>query len=216
LNAREEILKAADTLFGKVGYEAASTREIAELSGVNKALIHYHFRTKEALFESVLDRYYERLNRTLRAVLDQEGTLRERMEHLIEVYVDFLARHRNFIGMVQREASGGPHLERIVTHMVPIFQTGTEAVHQAYPATRAGALSASRLLTSFYGMIVTYFTYSPVLKRLLGSDPLSQQNLAGFKRHLLRMLDLVAKALEAENAPARSNPGRNSSTRRKS
>ena len=33
MSAREEILKAADNLFGKVGFDAATTREIAELSG---------------------------------------------------------------------------------------------------------------------------------------------------------------------------------------
>ena len=67
-------MKAADKLFGDVGYDAATTREIAELSGVNKALIHYHFKSKEALFENVLDWYYENLGNALKKALKSDVT----------------------------------------------------------------------------------------------------------------------------------------------
>lgn len=203
MNAREQILKAADNLFGEVGFDAATTREIAEKSGVNKALIHYHFKSKEALLEALLDSYYERLNRTLGKALEENGTMRERMTRLVDVYVDFLAKNLNFSRIVQRESSGTRHVDRIAKHLVPIFQTGTKLIEEAYPKTRTGELSAHQLFVSFYGMIVSYFTYSGVLGHLIQRDPLSKKELKLRKRHLMRMMDMVFDELGDEKREKR-------------
>ncbi len=50
------ILKAGEAIFAKRGFEGTSTAEIAERAGVLKATLHYHFRTKQDLYTSVLDR----------------------------------------------------------------------------------------------------------------------------------------------------------------
>ena len=202
MSAREKILEAADALFGRVGFDAATTREIAELSGVNKALIHYHFKNKEALLGNVLDRYYGKLARTIQAEFSGEGSLRERMERLIDVYMDFLDKNRNFSRIVQREASGGKHVDRIRSHMAPLFRLGMETVQAAYPGTRSGDLAAAQLLISFYGMVISYFTYSDVLSHLWKTDPLSKRNLDARKEHLRRMLDIVMKSIEQDGQKA--------------
>lgn len=194
----ERILQAADRLFGEKGFDAASTREIAERSGVNKALIHYHFRSKEGLFLSLLDRYYDKLAATMREALTEDEGLEERLVSLVDTYIDFLRDNRNFGRIVQREASGGPHVERIRQHMVPLFELGTQALKAAFPATRGGSLAAEQLLTSFYGMIIGYFTYSSVIGHLLCSDPLSGESLGARKEHLRRMLQIVLAAVAAE------------------
>jgi TetR/AcrR family transcriptional regulator len=54
-----KILKAAEAVFAKKGFSGASTAEIARLANVPKPNLHYYFRTKQALYESVLDRILE-------------------------------------------------------------------------------------------------------------------------------------------------------------
>jgi TetR/AcrR family transcriptional regulator len=195
--AREQILNAADALFGEVGFDAASTREIAERCGINKALIHYHFQSKQALLEAVLDRYYESLNRLLRAELGREGRPGEVLRRLIDGYIDFLAANRDFSRIVQRESAGGVHMARINSHLLPVFQAATGLVNTAFPATRAGEMDALNLMISFYGMIVGYFTYAGIIELLSGRDPLSGRELKRRKQHLFRMLDAVIRELEA-------------------
>jgi len=196
LSAREEILKAADKLFGEVGFDAATTREIAELSGVNKALIHYHFKSKDALLENVLDQYYEKLNATLRKALDKKGSARNKLLSLVDAYVDFLAKNRNFSRIVQRESSGGKHMDRVSKSLVPMFRMGMEFVKAAYPKARSGNLAARQLFVSFYGMIVGYFTYSGPLGHLTNRNPLSKKELGLRKKHLHKMVDIVIRELE--------------------
>ena len=196
MTTQEKILQAADSMFGELGFEGASTRQIAELSGVNKALIHYHFRNKDELWGAVLDRYYQRLGAVLRGHLEADVDLRERLGQLLDGYVDFLAENRSFSNMVQREVAGGRHVERIRAHMAPFFELGAALVEQAYPATAGESpLAAPQLMISFYGMVVTHFTYSPVLDGLLGRDPLGADSLEARKRHLRTMLDLTLAAL---------------------
>jgi len=200
MSAKEKILEAADALFGEVGFDAATTREIARRSGVNKALIHYHFATKEALLGYVLDRYYRRLTETLQEAIRTEETIRGRAGRLVDAYIDFLNRNRNFSRIVQREASGGSHLDRIREHMAPLFRIGRQLLEEAYPAPRRGELDAANLLISFYGMIVSYFSYGDVLAYLMQTDPFSPENLRAHKDHIRRMIDIVFAAIETETA----------------
>lgn len=198
MSAKEKILEAADGLFGEVGFDAATTREIARRSGVNKALIHYHFETKEALLGYVLDRYYQRLTETLQQAIRVEDNIRGRAMRLVDAYIDFLNKNRNFSRIVQREASGGLHLGRIREHMAPLFQIGRQLLEEAYPVTRRGELDAANLLISFYGMIVSYFSYGDVLAYLMQTDPFSPANLRAHKEHIRRMIDIVFAAIETE------------------
>ncbi|MBK5093485.1 MAG: TetR/AcrR family transcriptional regulator [Actinobacteria bacterium] len=185
-----------------MGYDAATTREIAERSGVNKALIHYHFGSKEALLEIILERYYRQLTIALGDAIQGSGRFHERTRRLIDAYTDFLDEHRNFTRTVLREASGGRHVERVRGFMVPIFKMGMDFVHEEFPHTRSGDFAAEQLLVSFYGMIISYFTYRDVLGFLTGKDPMSKSELEMRKKHLYRMLDIVEDALVADERRA--------------
>ncbi|MFA5890518.1 MAG: TetR/AcrR family transcriptional regulator [Actinomycetota bacterium] len=198
VETKNEILDAADLLFGRLGFEGATTREIAEASGANKALIHYHFGGKEGLLDGVLDRYYARLTSALVAALHGEGDVRERMHRLVDAYIDFLGENPNFFRIVQREAAGGPRMDRIVARMGSILGLGLPAIREAFPVTASGPLAAEHLAVSFYGAIITYFSYAKVLEGLLGQDPLSERSILERKRHIRWMLDTTLDALERE------------------
>jgi AcrR family transcriptional regulator len=68
--AREDILDAAEALFAARGFEGASMRAIAEAAGVAQALLHYHYKTKEGLFEAMFARRSGAINRIRLARLD--------------------------------------------------------------------------------------------------------------------------------------------------
>lgn len=59
----QRILEAAEVCFGRGGYGATSLKQIAVEAGVSKALIHYHFDTKDGLFLEVLGRIHREIAR---------------------------------------------------------------------------------------------------------------------------------------------------------
>ncbi len=197
-NAKERILSAADELFGTVGFDAATTREIAEKSGVNKALIHYHFQSKQGLLTELLDRYYSKLGGKLAKALTQDGDIKTRLLSLIDVYIEFLVENRNFGRIVQREAAGGAHMERIAGHMAPIFSMGIQTLKDVYPKTQQGEAAAEHLLISFYGAIISYFTYGELISQLLGDDPMSDESIVRRKQHLKWMASTLLDSVEGE------------------
>ena len=156
---------------------------------------------QDELFGAVLDRYYDGLDAALRQALEGRGAMQDRLARTLDQYIDFLADNPAFSRIVQREASGGKHLDRIVARTLPIFQMGIAWLEHELPAPAAAELSAPQLIMSFYGMVVSTFTYAPVLEELLGTSPLSARSLKLRKRHLHRMLDLVMETMKAETAP---------------
>jgi AcrR family transcriptional regulator len=202
---RARILEATDQLFGELGFDATSTRDIAARSGVNKALLHYHFGTKDELLALVLDGYYERLTATLVAALGRRGTPEHQAEDLLDAYADFLAQNRTFCNIVQREVASGHHVEEIVRRTLPAFRLGNAWLEQFAPDAPEG-LELLHVLTSVYGMVVTYFTYGRALERLTGVDPFSPEALEGRKRHVRRVVALLFRELRRAPEPTTPTP----------
>ena len=108
------ILQAADELFGERGFAGVSVRDITERADANKALLFYYFTSKEALFERILERYYQEHTVTLAEAFKGGGTVAERWHRVLDTYLDFIEENRRFPRIVQRELlSGGAGQETI-------------------------------------------------------------------------------------------------------
>ena len=64
-NREQAILRAAEREFLARGYDGAKTTAIAEAAGVTHALLHYYFRTKEKLYERVVENAISQLENSL-------------------------------------------------------------------------------------------------------------------------------------------------------
>ncbi len=82
----DAILDASESVFANSGYDGATMREIAERAGVAQGLIHYHFKTKDVLFEAMVARRSGHINDKRAELLDglfqPQGTLT--LENIVE------------------------------------------------------------------------------------------------------------------------------------
>ncbi len=96
LSTQEKIIEAARTVFTKKGYSATRTRDIAEESGLNLALINYHFQSKDNLFKIVILEKFEVLFGMISPILsDVEISLEEKIESLVSNYTKLLLDNEN-------------------------------------------------------------------------------------------------------------------------
>ncbi|RDU37147.1 TetR/AcrR family transcriptional regulator [Neobacillus piezotolerans] len=58
---RNEILDAADELFGKKGFDGTTTKDILDKVGIARGTLYYHFKSKEDLMDALIDRYSNHL-----------------------------------------------------------------------------------------------------------------------------------------------------------
>jgi AcrR family transcriptional regulator len=105
---REELmLQAAEAVFGSKGFRGASMDEIAEGSGITKAMLYQYFASKEALYDACMERMRGRLFDSLEAALDDVPPGRERTRQFSATYFAFLAEHRGSPWLLYAEASVG-------------------------------------------------------------------------------------------------------------
>lgn len=69
--ARQKILDAAEALFARHGLYGVTVRNVANLAGVDTALIHYYFNTKAGLFDAVFDRRAGSINRARLTAMEE-------------------------------------------------------------------------------------------------------------------------------------------------
>ncbi len=101
--AKAHILEAASALFAGKGFSGVSMSQVAAQADVSKALVFWHFRSKEELFKSVIvnviaefsSRYDSDIPKTLEGLSEKEQIVK-----LIDLYCDFIEQNREFAKMV--------------------------------------------------------------------------------------------------------------------
>jgi TetR/AcrR family transcriptional regulator len=112
LSTEEKILEAAKNVFHRKGFEGARMQEIADEAGINKALLHYYFRTKENLFDAVFRAAFREIFTKLFATVDSDDPLEEKLKNLINEYISFLQKNAYIPGFILTEMNQNP--EKII------------------------------------------------------------------------------------------------------
>ena len=87
----QQILEAAEQEFLEKGYDGARTTSIAKTAGVTHAMLHYYFRTKEQLFEHIIDKKMSEIVPLMTHLFGNSGLpLVERIEEAVSVHFDFV------------------------------------------------------------------------------------------------------------------------------
>lgn len=100
---KQTILDAAEMLFSKFGYDATSTREIAEKSGANVAMISYYFGSKENLLNAIIERYSNQVITRLTNVYNPDLKANERLNKMIDAYLMCCYDHPDPVIIAHRE-----------------------------------------------------------------------------------------------------------------
>lgn len=88
----QQILAAAEQEFLTKGYDGARTTSIAQAAGVTHAMLHYYFRTKEQLFERIVDDKFATMSHSMVAIMgDPSLPIVERIKGGIAAHFDFIA-----------------------------------------------------------------------------------------------------------------------------
>ena len=88
------ILAAAEQEFLTKGYDSARTTSIAQAAGVTHAMLHYYFRTKEQLFERIVDEKFATMSHSMFTILgDPSLPIMERIKGGIGAHFDFVAEN---------------------------------------------------------------------------------------------------------------------------
>jgi AcrR family transcriptional regulator len=92
-NTEENILHAAKFVFQAKGMDGARMHEIADKAGINKAMLHYYYRSKQLLFEAVFNNAFSLLAPQLNAILNDESSIENKIKNFTSNYISFFMKH---------------------------------------------------------------------------------------------------------------------------
>ncbi|MCD8032248.1 MAG: TetR/AcrR family transcriptional regulator [Bacteroides sp.] len=118
INNQQLILEAAEAEFLEKGYEKARTTEIAKRAGVNHAMLHYYFQSKEKLFHRIFEDKAKMMHQLLLFNLHEDLPFLEKIQKHIEQHFDFMAENNKIPGFIILETLRNPSLRDIVTHSI--------------------------------------------------------------------------------------------------
>ncbi|MBD3321035.1 MAG: TetR family transcriptional regulator [Chitinivibrionales bacterium] len=106
----QKILDAARAAFVAKGLAGARMQSVADSAGVNKALLHYYFRSKMNLYEAVLQDTMARLWSCLRKAVQaypRAGDIRELIHTIVSLYIRTMQANPDFPRLFLREVADG-------------------------------------------------------------------------------------------------------------
>lgn len=135
-STRDRVIAAATAEFAARGYDGAKVDRIAARAKVNKAMLYYHFKSKTALYQSILLARFGRVATAVTAVREAGGPPQEQLRRFIEAVASEVVALPDFPPMWLREvADGGRHLgppivlelRRVIETLTAILEEGRAA-----------------------------------------------------------------------------------------
>ncbi|WP_297703718.1 TetR/AcrR family transcriptional regulator [uncultured Eudoraea sp.] len=107
-NTEHIILKAAKRVFQNKGMDGARMQEIADEAKINKAMLHYYYRSKQLLFEAVFNNAFMLLAPQLNAILNDESSVEEKIRNFTTNYISFISKHPYLPTFIIQELNRNP------------------------------------------------------------------------------------------------------------
>lgn len=106
-DTEQRILDEAKIIFVKKGLMGARMQEIADAASINKAMLHYYFKSKQELFDRILLGYVNIMAPKLIGALTKEGSIIEKFENLVDAYTDTILKFPQIPSFLLNEMSQG-------------------------------------------------------------------------------------------------------------
>lgn len=173
-NKEQTILEAAEREFLNKGFAGARTTSIAEAAGVTHAMLHYYFRTKEQLFERILDEKMRLMSQSVLTAFGQPGLpLAERLRNGVERHFDFIAANPDLPRFIVNEVFSRPErYETMRTRIREIAEVLMHDIQQELDASAARGetdrIDVRMLMLDIISLNVFPFIAYPVIEPILG------------------------------------------------
>jgi TetR/AcrR family transcriptional regulator len=191
---RARILDAAIGEFSENGLAGARTEQIAEAAGVNKALLYYYFKSKQALYAAALEAVAERVVSRSLASLETGRTAGERIVQFALNHFDRIYSQRAFQSLMQQELvrlrqGETSALQSLVKKVFrPIIQPVEELLKEGMRTRELIRVDAWQMMYAALGANVFFFLSGPVMGLLISKDLFSRKALVARRKAAVEYL----------------------------
>jgi AcrR family transcriptional regulator len=195
-STENQILIAAREVFIVKGFEGTRMQEIADHAGINKALLHYYFRSKEKLFEAVFSEVAANLFPAMRQLLEAELGIREKLTFFIKIYLKALHENPFIPSFVINTLNSNPE-----SFLKYIKKAGIKPLllqkQIDEEATRGviRAIKAEHLVVNIIALCVFPFVARPIVQNIFEMN--DEEYQAYLSARETEIVDFVLKSIQA-------------------
>ncbi|HKB09492.1 MAG TPA: helix-turn-helix domain-containing protein [Vicinamibacterales bacterium] len=190
-DTERRILEAAHAVFVRRGTAGARMQEIATEAGVNQALLHYYFRSKEQLARGAFARAGSQLMPAIIRVIASEAPLEDKVARVVELELDHLSRSPYLPGYIIGELTHHPErAQQLIATMTQgltpdeirarVFGSLRRQINERVDAGTMRAIAPESFMVNLISLCIFPFAARPMLQAVLGIDR------AGFDRFIAR------------------------------
>lgn len=169
----KQILSVAMQVFLERGFHGAKMQEIADRAGVNKAMLHYYFRSKDRLYAMIFEKLFMEFMNSIADSFEAEGDLASTLKHFINSIIDRLRQTPDLPLFVARELSwGGPVVYKTIRRMLQKnrFKTPQIILDEIENAKQRGEIDSSldpvQFIFTLVGSCIYPFLARPIVESI--------------------------------------------------
>lgn len=167
-DAEALILQSAREVFVHKGYDGARMQEIADKAGINKALLHYYFRSKEKLFDKIFLEAFKSFWPSIQNELQKgNGTVKSLIKAAVNAYTDLLMKMPFLPAFVIGEINRSPERMEdllLASGINPRFVL--EIIEKGIDRGEVIPVDPRSLLINIVGLSLFPFISRPLLSRM--------------------------------------------------
>ncbi len=178
-NTENKILNAAKAIFQSKGMDGSRMQEIADKAGINKALLHYYYRSKQVLFEAVFSNAFSLIAPQLNKILDSDLDLFDKIRGFAKNYISFISKHPYLPNFVINELHRNPGfiLKLKEKKEFPNFEKFTNQINEYVEKGLIRPIAPEQLFLNLISLNLFPIVGSPLFKLLLNLDDITYKKL---------------------------------------
>jgi len=173
------ILKAAKGIFQRKGMIGARMQEIADEAGINKAMLHYYYRSKQLLFEAVFKKAFSLLAPQLNEVMNSDDSICDKIKNFTHNYISFVIKHPYLPNFIIQELNRNPEfVKNIMTEKhFPTIEKFRNQVNAKVAEGVIKPIEGEQLFINIMALNIFPFIAAPLLKGFVGANDAEYKQL---------------------------------------
>lgn len=165
-STEQKILEAAKQVFMEKGIDGARMQDIADKAGINKALLHYYFRSKEKLFEMIFMEEARKFMPKVTSIMVSELTLFEKVEKFVGEYIDTLLQNPLLPIFILNEINRNPKeaIKKIFGNQRPPIDKVDELITKQVKKGEIKPIKGYELMVNMVSLCIFPFLARPMVQ----------------------------------------------------
>jgi TetR/AcrR family transcriptional regulator len=196
-----KIFDAATEIFEEKGLAAARMQDIADRAKINKALLHYYFRTKEKLFLAVFDKLADKVFKKFATIFEEDMPFEDKIRYFFKEHMSFLQRNPKLPMFILAEINRNPKLMGKFLSKINISNIKTKISSDVSASLPEEAIP--HLMVSIMSLSVFPIVAKPILKGILEQAGIEYNQF--IKERMQVAPDFIISALKQYNVESSNN-----------